>query len=321
MKELLVFLLLAFLSKFGSSSNSDECALFLNCAECLTADPFCGWCMGENKCSQKSHCDDSSIELLPWLSSESGKCPIITGVVPRMVERNTSRQIELTVENFPSAVENVVCAFVTLNQSAILKNATKKENVITCYVIAKLSIRTVNEPDISSTPFTFYDCTTYKSCTECTMSQFPCKWCVDSNLCTSDATEQCRNDMLVTGVTTGIRSSGATFCPKISRTTSEGNEILVPNGSKKVIKVRAHIVGSFMVQSRFLCSFIIDGRTITVNGQLLGDTIYCDAIEFSTTSTSQKTVVPFAVLVGRSKQLDNPDNIHVVICQPESCDK
>lgn len=55
-------------------------------------------------------------------------------------------------------------------------------------------------PDFVETDFTFFDCNTYVSCTQCVSSAFPCDWCVDGHRCTHDTAENCRNDILVTGV-------------------------------------------------------------------------------------------------------------------------
>ena len=68
-----------------------------------------------------------------------------------------------------------------------------------------------------------------------------------------------------------------------------------------------------MVGFRFVCQFNIEGRVTSVNAQLLGDTIYCDEMEFTYTSRAPNVTATFAVIWGQSKPLDNPDNIHLVI--------
>jgi plexin A len=65
-------------------------------------------------------------------------------------------------------------------------------------------VRTVNGPDLVSTNFTFFDCSTHLSCTRCVSSQFPCDWCVEAHRCTHDTAENCRNDILVTGVSVSV---------------------------------------------------------------------------------------------------------------------
>lgn len=145
-------------------------------------------------------------------------------------------------------------------------------------------------------------------------SQFPCDWCVEAHRCTHDTAENCRNDILVTGVSRIGPSyrSGPGFCPTINA-TGDGSEILVAAGSKKSIKVKVHIIGQFIVQTRFVCQFNIEGRVTSVNAQLLGDTIYCDPMEFIYTSRSPNLTATFAVIWGGSKPLDNPHKIHVGI--------
>lgn len=103
--------------------------------------------------------------------------------------------------------------------------------------------------------------------------------------------------------------SGPGFCPTINA-TGDGSEILVAAGAKKSIKVKVHIIGQFIVQTRFVCQFNIEGRVTSVNAQLLGDTIYCDPMEFVYTSKSPNLTATFAVIWGGSKPLDNPHNIH-----------
>lgn len=104
--------------------------------------------------------------------------------------------------------------------------------------------------------------------------------------------------------------SGPAFCPTINATVGYSPEILVASGIKKAIKVKVHIIGQFIVQTRFVCQFNIEGRVTSVNAQLLGDTIYCDSMEFSYTSRAPNITATFAVIWGGSKPLDNPDNIH-----------
>lgn len=104
--------------------------------------------------------------------------------------------------------------------------------------------------------------------------------------------------------------SGPGFCPTINATGGGSTEILVSSGIKKTIKVKVHIIGQFIVQTRFVCQFNIEGRVTSVNAQLLGDTIYCDPMEFSYNSRAPNITATFAVIWGGSKPLDNPDNMH-----------
>lgn len=104
--------------------------------------------------------------------------------------------------------------------------------------------------------------------------------------------------------------SGLGFCPTIYPYL-DGKEILVPSGTTKMIKVKVHITPQFIVQTRFSCQFLnSDGRVTSVNARLLSDTVYCDPMEFANTSKSSNLTLPFTVIWGGDKPLDNPDNIH-----------
>ncbi|XP_008204796.2 plexin-A4 [Nasonia vitripennis] len=306
-----------------------ECSVYKTCWECLNAkDPYCGWCSLENKCSLRSDCQDAAKDPLYWISYKSGRCTTITSVNPDQLQRTTARTLELAIENLPSLPGQFLCAFSALDKT-LITNATRKSYGVNCttprtdllppipqgqhHFTAKLSVRMTNGPDLVATDFTFFDCSTHSSCTQCVSSNFPCDWCVDGHRCTHDTAENCRNDILVTGVSRMGPSyrSGPAFCPTINATDSK--EILVSSGIKKTIRVKVHIIGQFIIQTRFVCQFNIEGRVTSVNARLLADTIYCDDTEFSYTSRQPNITVPFAVIWGGSKPLDNPDNIHVVI--------
>lgn len=107
--------------------------------------------------------------------------------------------------------------------------------------------------------------------------------------------------------------SGPSFCPSIEGLENMV-EILVPSGSRKSIKFKAQIIGQFIVQTRFICQFNIEGHITTVNAELLGDTIYCDSMVFSFDSKSPNSTVTLAVIWGGSRPLDNPNNVHGNYC-------
>ncbi|XP_066584060.1 plexin-A4 [Prorops nasuta] len=306
-----------------------ECSVYKTCWDCLGAkDPYCGWCSLENKCNLRSDCQDAANDPLYWIPYKSGKCTTITSVVPDQLQRTTARTLELVIDNLPTLSGQFLCAFSALDKT-LITNASRKSFGVNCttprtdllppipqgqhHFTAKLSVRMTNGPDLVATNFTFFDCNTYSSCTQCVSSKFPCDWCVDGHRCTHDTAENCRNDILVTGVSRMGPSyrSGPGFCPTINATDSQ--EILVPSGTKKAIRVKVHIIGQFIVQTRFVCQFNIEGRVSSVKARLIADTIYCEENDFSYTSRAPNITVPFAVIWGGSKPLDNPDSIHVVI--------
>lgn len=65
----------------------------------------------------------------------------------------------------------------------------------------------------------------------------------------------------------------------------------------------------FIVSTRFVCQFNVEGRVKSVNAQLLGDTIYCDPMKFAFATSAPNITAAFAVIWDGSKALDNPDSI------------
>ncbi|KAI5692529.1 hypothetical protein M8J77_003131, partial [Diaphorina citri] len=211
-----------------------ECKVYKTCWDCLNRkDPYCGWCSLDNKCSLRSDCQDAAKDPLSWISYKSGRCTTITSVTPNQLQRTTARTLDLAIENLPKLPGQFLCAF-TIAEKTLTTEAVKKTNGVGCItprtdflpsipvgqhnITAKLSVRSSNGPDFVTTKFMFFDCNTYSSCTQCVSSDFPCDWCVDGHRCTHDTAENCRNDILITGVSRVGPSfrSGPAFCPTIN---------------------------------------------------------------------------------------------------------
>lgn len=69
-----------------------------------------------------------------------------------------------------------------------------------------------------------------------------------------------------------------------------------------------HISQQFLIQIRFNCQFTTKEQVATVNAQLLGDTIYCDVVEFTT--NAPETTATFQILHGGTRLLEDPNNVH-----------
>jgi len=293
----------------------------------------CGWCDTKEKCLMKDQCGSGG-DTGSWLhrnqSCPNGHKATISRVSPHQLQVTTARTLQIDIDNFPNLTGRYLCVFSAFH--AVLKvNATRTQSGVYCTTprtdllpviprgessyISKLSVMIESGKEIVATNFTFYDCNSYSSCTNCVSSLFPCDWCVDAHRCTHDTSENCRNDILVTGVNRigpSIRS-GPTFCPRITTVGSQPSQILVHSGLNKAIRVHVQHIAQFIIQNRFVCQFNIEGRVTSVNAQLLGDKIYCDEMEFTYTSHTPNITATLAVIWGQSKVLDNPDNIHIVI--------
>ncbi|XP_013784646.1 plexin-A2-like [Limulus polyphemus] len=312
-----------------------ECQMYNSCRTCLGAqDPYCGWCSLENKCSLRSDCAQAAEDPLYWLSYKSGKCTTISKVNPPQIQRTTARILTLVINNLPVLDGQFLCAFTAYGKT-LVTNATRSADGVGCatphtdslptiplgknHFTAKLSVRMKTGPDFVATNFTFYDCSTYSSCTKCVSSRFPCDWCVGGHRCTHDTGENCRNDILVTGIESigpSIRS-GPGFCPMINVTAGSSTEILVPMGIRKAIQARVENTQLFLPSTRFVCQFNIEGRVKQVDAQLLSDTIYCGELNFTYSTRAPNVSATFAVIWEGNKPLDNPENIHALVyrCQ------
>lgn len=309
-----------------------ECNSYKNCAECLGAhDPHCGWCSLENRCSIKSSCSGASQDSLYWLSYQSGRCTTITSVSPSQLQKTTTRKLALKIDNLPSVDGPLLCGFTYQGKTEVT-DVTRHLDHISCLtpptdvipslgdsshdLVAKLSVRMVNGPDFAATNFTFFDCSSYTTCTECVSSPYPCDWCVVGHRCTHDTGENCRDDILVTGVKqTGIsKRSGPSHCPRIN-TTTDSSEILIAAGLPRRIQVKVHEIPELLNKRQFSCQFNVEGRVRQVDAKLLDSVIFCDPMEFTYTSIVPNITASFAIIWENSKPLDNPYNIHVLVYQ------
>lgn len=309
-----------------------ECNQYKTCGDCLGAsDPHCGWCSMENRCSTKSSCAGANQDSLYWLSYKSGKCTTIASVNPPQIQRTISRTLALMIDNLPIVDGQIMCAF-TVQGRTESTFASRSQNGIACPtpavellpsqeptshdLVAKLSVRIDNKPDFAATNFTFYDCSSYTSCTQCVSSPYPCDWCVTNHRCTHDTGENCRSDVLVTGVNQiGFsRRSGPNFCPRI-KTAHGSSEILVSAGYMRRIQVKVDELVPVMTNDKFVCQFNAEGRVRQVDAKLLSDTLFCDPEEFIYSSSAPNISATFDVLWDNNKPLDNPENIHIVAYQ------
>lgn len=227
------------------------CNIAKTCLECVALrDPYCGWCSLANQCSEKNDCQSNAQDLSHWVNGKLGKCTQIIQVQPKELQRTTARTLELIIENLPFLNGNskLECVFDVGNNKLLITNATRKRNGVNCTtprtdllppitpglnaIMAELSLQKQNGPKLVSTNFTFFDCSTHLTCTVCVSSKYPCDWCVEAHRCTHDTAENCRNDILVTGISRSGPSyrSGPTFCPTINSTGGDNTEILVSSG-------------------------------------------------------------------------------------------
>uniref|UniRef100_A0A6B0VFM3 Putative plexins functional semaphorin receptor n=1 Tax=Ixodes ricinus TaxID=34613 RepID=A0A6B0VFM3_IXORI len=292
-----------------SAVDVQQCFRYLKCGDCTSnRDPYCGWCGPEKKCTLRANCEKAADDPVHWLSYKT-QCSPITNISPSEVQKSTIHQLNVKITNKTFVdEEELVCIFATSGLEAET-NATRTVEGVTCstpkpdafspipsedpYLTMKLSVGRNMTPEY----FKFFDCSAYETCTQCTSTASPCTWCIGRHLCTHNSSENCHNDITLSSPASGpsIRG-GADLCPRIRKSSSSSNDIIVPKGTTVGIRLQVENIPAFMIQSRFVCQFFIEGKVKQVNGQLLGDSLYCGRIPFKYDSDDANITTKFGVV-------------------------
>ncbi|KAJ8259065.1 hypothetical protein COCON_G00180770 [Conger conger] len=185
-----------------------ECYKHLDCQSCLSAhDPYCGWCVLDGQCGQRSECRRGG-QPGQWLWSFDleQQCLTVQSLVPSNISREEKRSISLSVEGLPSLEEHETysCFFHDDESPASVTKAG-----VTCFspdadkvpairpgddsVTVTLSLRLLNVT-VAAREFTFYDCAAVKQlsrntpCQGCVTSHWGCNWCIHQHSCTHKPT-------------------------------------------------------------------------------------------------------------------------------------
>ncbi|KAG7478390.1 hypothetical protein MATL_G00080030 [Megalops atlanticus] len=181
-----------------------ECYQHLDCQACLSArDPYCGWCVLEGRCGQRSECarGEQSGHWL-WSFDLEQQCIMVQSLTPSNISREEKRSIALSVPGLPRLEEwEAYSCFFQDNESP----ASITETGVSCFspdtnrvppirpgedsVTVVLSLRFHNVT-VATRDFTFYDCAAVKQlsrntpCRGCVSSRWGCNWCVQQHSCT-----------------------------------------------------------------------------------------------------------------------------------------
>lgn len=89
-------------------------------------------------------------------------------------------------------------------------------------------------------------------------------------------------------------------------------------GVARGIRVKVEMLPPFLALERMACQFTMEGTVMQVNAQLIGETIYCEAMEFKYSHRAPNVTAALSVLLGQSKPLDNPDGLHLLVYRCDS---
>ncbi|XP_050411553.1 plexin-A4 isoform X3 [Patella vulgata] len=331
-----------------------DCSQYKTCYDCLGAkDPFCGWCSFEDKerrvdlCSARIDCQiqDSSMR---WLSYSGQQCTNITKVQPDKIQKGrdlATPEVKVFIDFLPQFQEGELnCVFSSYDNGIpnrpkyiIETKATlmREADGVRCvtpipnklppiptgrdHIVMRLSVQS-KKKDVVSTNFTFFDCGDHSSCTSCTLSNFPCTWCVQTHICTFEPDQDCQGLELVTGTQTlGISEApGPKSCPRIE-IANNMKKILVPANKNEEISVKAINLYKFQMQ-QLKCLFNLkDGQEVKalITNNSDNYKVTCAAVEFDYIPNIKSQNVPFQIFWEGEKALDNPTNIQVLMYKCE----
>ncbi|CAB1336795.1 unnamed protein product, partial [Coregonus sp. 'balchen'] len=183
-----------------------ECGDHLDCQSCLSArDPYCGWCVLEGRCGQRSQCSRGALQG-QWLWSfdyQQQQCLGIQSLSLYNISRGEETDIAVSVKGLPSLVQGE--AYSCFYQD-VERLATVTDTGVTCStpdasrlppigqgedsVTIPLSLRFLNVT-VAAREFTFFDCGVVQQlsglmpCRGCVSSRWGCNWCIHQHMCTN----------------------------------------------------------------------------------------------------------------------------------------
>uniref|UniRef100_A0A8C7VRA6 Plexin-B1 n=1 Tax=Oncorhynchus mykiss TaxID=8022 RepID=A0A8C7VRA6_ONCMY len=159
-----------------------ECGDHLDCQSCLSArDPYCGWCVLEGRCVQRSQCSRGALQG-QWLWSFDHQCSTLKGL-PSLVQGEAYSCFYQDVERLATVTDTgVICSTPDASR---LPPIGQGEDSVTI----PLSLRFRNVT-VAAREFTFFDCGVVQQlsglmCRGCVSSRWGCNWCIHQHMCTN----------------------------------------------------------------------------------------------------------------------------------------
>ncbi|CDW56793.1 plexin A4 [Trichuris trichiura] len=315
-----------FTARIVAKMRVEQCHRYERCQQCLNAlDPYCGWCSLESRCSVQESCKSH------WLPYKDSKCTSIAKADPDKIQISTTKYLKLTVLNLPAVTGQLSCVFTIGSKRHITGASSPSNGLVSCTtpqtdllqplpagehaITSILSIQVDNSADFAATNFTFYDCSTFKTCQQCVTSQFDCDWCPESSQCTANSEEDCRGPYVIDSLNSAGLSprKGPSFCPHII--ARDKPVIHVPSGFAYAVTVR--VVNLLDFQTDFACEFEIGSSRHKLRARRDGDLIHCDRMEFSYFDHLPNVTAKLSVTWSPGKALDNTQDVRVVIYKCE----
>uniref|UniRef100_A0A8C7F4H3 Plexin b1a n=1 Tax=Oncorhynchus kisutch TaxID=8019 RepID=A0A8C7F4H3_ONCKI len=315
-----------------------ECGDHLDCQSCLSArEPYCGWCVLEGRCGQRSQCSRGALQgQWLWSFDQQQQCLSIQSLSLYNISLGVKTDIAVSVKGLPSLVEGeeYKCFYQDVESPA---NVT--DTGVTCLspdtrrlpligqgedsVTVPLSLRFLNVT-VAAWEFTFFDCGVVQQlsggmpCRGCVSSRWGCNWCLHQHFCTPNTS--CDDGVTiynkhVSPPTLISQSSYRTDCPCVEKV--QGSSLLPVNVERKITLVGRHL---HLFQDEGLdyeCVLTIEGRSVVVDAYVETEetqlTYFVMLLQYAYTAFAVEYDAMINVRRRDTFQIDSADDLHVTL--------
>ncbi|XP_055786870.1 plexin-B1-like isoform X2 [Salvelinus fontinalis] len=304
-----------------------ECGDHLDCQSCLSArDPYCGWCVLEGRCGQRSQCGRGALQG-QWLWSfdhQQQQCLGIQSLSLYNISRGEETDIAVSVKGLPSLVQGE--AYSCFYQD-VERLATVTDTGVTCStpdasrlppigqgedsVTIPLSLRFLNVT-VAAREFTFFDCGVVQQlsglmpCRGCVSSRWGCNWCIHQHMCTNKICDE------------GVTIYNKHDCPCVEKV--QGSSLVPVNVERKITLVGRHLHLFQDEDLDYECVLTIEGRSVVVDAYVETDDtqpslyfITCQLHQYAYTAFVEEYNAVINVRRRNTFQIDSADDLHVTL--------
>ncbi|KAL3853455.1 hypothetical protein ACJMK2_016991 [Sinanodonta woodiana] len=305
-----------------------SCEDHLSCSSCLQAgDPFCGWCVLDNRCVKSEFCPVSSSDR--WLFGPPDQtCVAITDVSPRTVSVSHIADLYLTIYSLPEG-SDYTCVFQELG---MVSRASRWSYGVHCRTpdLSRLSFSILGSQAMTvalnssetgkifiAQNFTYFNCSSFTSCSQCTDNSWSCGWCIYDNKCVHESSS-CYQDIVLSRSRTSAESGmrGPLHCPGIDHEAT--GTIYVPEGVEKAVTIQGHNLPRPGAHG-YRCIVQVGLAKYESNGTLSHGDIICflKKMMIPSSHTEGKYEAKISMFWGNSFKLEDNNDLRVTIYKCE----
>uniref|UniRef100_A0A673ZQL0 Plexin-B1 n=1 Tax=Salmo trutta TaxID=8032 RepID=A0A673ZQL0_SALTR len=286
-----------------------ECGDHLDCQSCLSArEPYCGWCVLEGRCGQRSQCSRGALQgQWLWSFDQQQQCLSIQSLSLYNISLGVETDIAVSVKGLPSLVEGKAykCFYQDVESPA---NVT--DTGVTCStpdasrlpligqgedsVTVPLSLRFLNVT-VAAWEFTFFDCGVVQQLSGgmpgCVSSRWGCNWCIHQHFCTSNIS--CDEGVTIYNKHVRPPTGYQSDCPCVEKV--QGPSLLPVNVERKITLVGRHLHLFQVGEECRLMVYLTSGAWCVKCGLCI-----CAVVGWLTSSILFVPVTLFNCSVGRS---------------------